>query len=237
MGSVFAGLKAGAVASVYFAGSVSLFNILLLLASQSQVLSYLSLNFPTSCPVTPVGAASSTAQSCFNGIILTELPVADFVRTAIVGILFAAGIGVYFDYLPGSTYFRRTLLGAMIMVVSMLFLGLYGLVIDQVQAVLMTAFEVGASVLYAVVVARLYRRFTREVEFRASEGAGKIFVDKRNLTGKKRTFGLNSSHKIELAGATKPFRGWLVSGGVQVEEAKQPKTSIRITGDGFLRVA
>ena len=236
MGSALAGLKAGAVASLFFAGSVSLFNIALLLVFKGEVLSYLSQNLPTACPATSAPGVPGTAETCFTTILVADIPVADFARIGIIALIFAIAIGVYFEYLPGPTYFRRTLLASLIMAILMIFVGLYGLVTTQFQVVLMITFETGASILYALVVARLYRRFTREVEFQAPEGGGKIFVDKRNVTGKRRTFGLNSKHNVEVAGAVKPFRSWVVSGGVQVKEPKQQKTSIRITGDGLLRL-
>ena len=133
MGSVLAGVKAGAVASVYFAGSISLFNILLLYAFKSQVLSYLLQNY---CHVHGGAAGvagppnraspSSCAPACFSTTCQDgrrwrcSSPVA---------------IGVYFDFLPGRTYMRRTLLVALIMLVAMLFLGVYGLVTSTVQEV------------------------------------------------------------------------------------------------------
>ena len=236
MGSVLAGLKAGAVASLFFAGAVSLFNILLLLAFKGEVLSYLSQSLPASCPAVPVSGVSGTAETCFTSILVSDIPVADFLRTGLLAIIFAVSIGVYFEYLPGPTYFRRILLASMIMVIVMVFIGLYGLVTTQIQAVIMITFETGASVLYALLMARLYRRFTREVEFQAAEGGGKVFVDKRNVTGKRMTYGINSKHNIEVAGTVKPFKSWVVSGGVQVKESKQAKTSIKVTGDGLLRL-
>ena len=73
----------------------------------------------------------------------------------------------YFDYIPGRTYIRKTLLVSFIMLLAMLFLGLYGLVADGLQEILMVSFEFVSAVLYAVIFAQLYRRFTREVSSRA----------------------------------------------------------------------
>ena len=192
MGSALAGAKAGAVASLYFGSSISVFNILLLLASKGQVLSYLSQTYPSDCP--------GTGESCFDNLISMGIPTGDLLRLAAVAMLFAIAIGVYFDYLPGQSYLRRTVLGALIMLTGMLFLGLYGLVTDYTQAVLMIVFESGAALLYAAILARLYRRYTREVEFQVPAGSGKILVDRRDLTGKKRTFAMNSNHKLEAGG-------------------------------------
>jgi len=237
MGSALAGAKAGSVAALYFAGSTTLFNVLLLLTFKSDVLTYLSQNFPSTCPSVATSGISGTADTCFTEILEGDIPITDFVRVGVIALIFAVIIGVYFDYLPGKKYVVRTLAGSAIMVISMLFLGLNGVETDQLQVILMVAFQCGSSLPYALVMARLFRRFSREVQFSAPDGGGKIFVDKRNVTGKTRTFGLNSSHSIEVAGSERSFRGWLVSGGVTVKEPKQQKTAMRVAGDGLLRIA
>jgi len=228
VGSFIGGAKAGAVASLYFAGSISLFNILVLFAFKNEVTSYLAQNYST---------CAGTAEACFSTLVFPGVPLYDFVRTLVVAMLFAVAIGLYFDYLPGSSYFRKSILAALIMLTAMLFLDLFGIVTSQIQEVLMVAFETFAAILYAVVMARLYRRFTREVEFQTASPAGKIIVDRRDLTGRKRTFSTNSKHKVEAAGELKTFRGWLVSGGVAVKEPKQEKTTMIVSGDGLLKLA
>lgn len=235
MGSAIAGAKAGAVASLYFAGSISLFNLLLLLAYKSQATAYLMQAYSTCASVGPA-STPGTAAYCFSNLLFPGVLLYDFVRIAVVSILFAVAIGVYFDYLPGPNYTRRVLLAALIMLVAMLFLDLFGLVTSEVQEVLMVTFEGLATLFYAVIMSRLYRRFTREVDFQSVAPAGKVVVDRRDLTGKKRTFRINSNHKVEAAGELKSFKGWLVSGGVVVKEPKQLKTSILVNGDGLLKL-
>lgn len=234
MGSVLAGVKAGAVASLSFASSVSLFNILLLYAFKAQVLAFLTQNYPTTCPETPASGGGGSAETCFADIVNIGVPEADLLRLAVIAMLFAVGIGVYFDYLPGRTYFRRTFLVVPIIVIGLLFLGLYGLVTDSTQLVLMVVFESGSACLYAAILALLYRRFTREVEFQGST-TSKIMVDGRDVTGKKRTYTVNSSHKL-VAGDEKTFRGWLVSGGLTVLEPREARTSLQVKGDGVLKM-
>lgn len=235
MGSAFAGAKAGVVASLYFAGSISVFNILLLLIFKSQALSYLQ-TFST-CSGSGAAGVAGSAETCLSILVLQIIPIDDFVRIAVVAMLFSVGIGLYYDVLPGPTYLRRMLLAALIMLVFMLFLDLYGVVTSVTQEVLMIIFEGVAALFYAVIMARLYRSFTREVEFQTVPPAGKVVVDRRNLTGKKRTFRINSKHKIEAAGELKTFKGWLVSGGVVVDDPKQLNTSITVEGDGLLKLA
>lgn len=237
MGSALAGLKAGAVASGYFAGSISLFNIVILFAFKQQVLDYLTQNYSTACGVVAVAPSAGGTERCFDSIIVSGIPIVDFARTLVIALLFSVAIGLYFDYLPGPTYLRRGAFAALVMLILMLFLGLYGIVVTETQVVLMILFEGGAIIPYAVVLARLYRRFTREVEFQTVVSTGKVIVDRRDLTGRKRTFSLNSRHKVEAAGELKAFRGWLVSGGVHVEEPNQEKTTITISGDGLLKLA
>jgi hypothetical protein len=236
VGSVIAGAKAGAVASLCFAGSISLFNILLLLSSKSQALAYLQQNY-SDCAGNGATSVVGSAEYCFSNLVFPGVPLYDFVRTAVVAMLFAVAIGIYFDFLPGPNYMRRTLLAALIMLVAMLFLDLFGLVTSTTEEVLMISFEAIAAVFYALVMSRLYRRFTREVEFQTVTPTGKVFVNRRNLTGKKRTFRVNSTANVEAAGELKAFRGWLVSGGVVVKEPKELKTSIVVSGDGLLKLA
>lgn len=226
MGSAVAGLKAGSVASLYFASAVSLFNILILLSFKSQVLSYLAQD--------PQCAASVNA--CFSTVIFPGIPLYDFVRTEVIAILFAVIIGIYFDYLPGPSYFRKTLLASIVMLLAMLFLNLVGIVSSELQLGLMVAFETVAAGLYALIMARLYRRFTREVDFQTAVPDAKLIVDKRNLTGKKRTLSVNSTHKVEASTNDKPFKVWRVSGGVQVKEPREAKSAILVTGDGVLKL-
>lgn len=227
MGSVKAGLLAGAVASLYFAGAISVFNILILLTFESQVLSYLSQD----------AQCASSAAACLSTIIFPGVPLFDFVRTLVVAILFSVGIGVYFDYIPGPSYFRRTLLATMIMLLVMLFLDLIGIVTTEVQLAIMVAFEVVAAGLYALIMARLYRRFTREVDFQTTVPDAKVMVDRRNLTGRRRTYAVNSIHKIEASTGGKPFKVWRVSGGVQVKEPREAKSAILVSGDGILKLS
>ncbi len=234
MGSVIAGVKAGAVASLCFASLVSLFNILLLYSFKAQVLTFLTQNYPSTCPASATPGVAGTAESCFTEIVNIGVPEADLLRLAVIAMLFAVGIGVYFDYLPGRSYFSRTFLVVPIIVIGLLFLGLYGLVTNSTQLELMVVFESGSACLYAAIIASLYRRFTREVEFQGSP-TSKIMVDSRDVTGKKRTYAVNSSHKL-AAGDEKTFRGWLVSGGLTVGEPREVKTSLLVKGDGVLRM-
>ena len=113
------------------------------------------------------------------------------------------------------------------MLIVMFFLALDGLVTDGVQQLLMISFEIVGAVFFAVIFAQLYRKFTREVEFQTQKTDLKIKVDRRDVTGRKRTFTTNSTHKIAAASEGKPFREWLVSGGVSVGDRRSPRQRSR----------
>jgi len=228
LGTFIGGAKAGVVASVWFAGSVSAFNALILLVFKSDAIRL--LNTYSQC--------AGTAESCFSSLLFPGIPEYDFLRTFIIGVFFALSIGIYFDYIPGRTYTMRALLPSLIMLLLMLFLNMYGIVADTQQAALMLVFEMVGATVYAVIFAWVYRRVTREVEFQSQKaGQMKIVMDKRDVTGKKRTFSTNSTHSVEATSEGKPFKEWLVSGGVRVNDAREPKTKITVTGDGLLKAA
>ena len=236
MGSILAGLQAGAVAGLYFAASVSVFNVLILLSFKSDV--FAALETTTQCSTAVPAGQVGSVQYCFSQLLFPGIPLYDFVRTLVIAIFFAVSIGIYFDYIPGRSYLQKTLLVSFIMLLAMLFLGLYGLVADGLQEILMVTFELVGAALYAVIFAQLYRRFTREVEFQSQKtNLIKIMVDKRDLTGRKRTFLANSTHHVEAISEGKPFKGWLTSGGVTVKDPREPKTTIEIIGNGLLKAA
>jgi len=225
LGSLLGGFKAGIVAGAWLAGSVSVFNALVLLSFKSATLTALGT----------VQDCNGDVEGCFSRLLYPGIPEYDFFRILIIAVLSALSIGLYFDFIPGRSYFVKTLLASLIMLLLMLFLGLVGIAADAQQELLMVTFELFAVALYGLIFALLYRRFTREVEFQSQKGSTKIIVDRRDLTGKKRTFGYNSSHKVEAVSDGRPFKGWLVSGGVSVAEPKQATTTIKIVGDGLLK--
>ena len=236
MGSVLGGAKAGAVGSLWLAGSVSLFNALVLVYFKNSTLSLLSTY--SQCSALGPASQAGTAERCFSTLLYPGIPIYDFVRTLVIAMVFALTIGVYFDYIPGRAYWTRTLLASLIMLILMFFIGLYGIAADAEQEALLVSFELVAVLVYGVIFAKLYRRFTREVEFQSQKTSLiKILVDRRDLTGRKRTFSVNSTHKVKAVTEGKPFKEWLVSGGVSVENPKESETKIKIVGDGLLKVA
>jgi hypothetical protein len=120
----------------------------------------------------------------------------------------------------------------------MLFIDLIGIASNGLQEAILVGFQVVLALTYGLILARLYRRYTREVEFQSPNPASmKIIVDRRDQTGKRRTFSLHSRHKVKASFEGAPFKGWLVSGGVTVEDPKSSESKIQVNGDGLLKAS
>jgi hypothetical protein len=233
LGSALAAAKAGLVTSIYFAGSVASFNALVLLTFKSQVIAILTQNY-TNCagggPATQVGSAEYCFTALFTGSVLLF-----FAQLLLISFFFAIAYGLFFEILPGGySYGKKSLLMSLIMLVAVLFT-ITPVVGNLEQLVIVVGAEVALALVMALVQARLYRRFTREVEFQTPDPAIKILVGKRNQAGKKRTYAIGSTQSVEAAGEGRQFKGWLVSGGVTVDDARSPTTKIHVTGDGLLK--
>ena len=112
-----------------------------------------------------------------------------------------------------------------------------GVTADQTEKAIMYAFDTVAMLVYATVLARYYRKFTREVEFASPDPERlKITVDGKNFTGKLKTLALHSTHKVRAPSESGAFREWLVSGGVSVLDSRSFETTMRVDGDGLLKI-
>ena len=123
------------------------------------------------------------------------------------------------------------------LLIALLYLGLAGLSFEYTARILISLFDLAATIVYAVILGGLYRRYTRSVEFVSQdENSLKIIVDGRNLTGKTRTFHLRSSHEVkgETSGDSS-FKEWAISGGVSIEDPRSFRTTIEVNGDGMLK--
>ena len=119
-----------------------------------------------------------------------------------------------------------------------LFFGVAGLTADQTQKAIMDAFDTVAMLVYAVIIAHFYRKYTREVEFESPDPEKlKITVDGKNYTGKMKTLSLHSTHTVRAPSESGAFKGWLVSGGVSVLDSKSFETTMRVDGDGLLKIS
>ena len=230
MGSALAGAKAGILGGIFFAGAAGAFNIAILEAFSGTVLALFQQN--AACTT-----GSITPQDCFSALLTTDIPSLVIFPIAAFGILFGGLYGMYFEFLPGKGYSIRAVAAGMGLLIFILFFGTAGLTADENQKLLMDAFDVFAMVVYSLIIARYYRKYTREVEFQTPDPKRlKITVDGKNFTGKLRTLGVHSSHTIRAPSESGTFHEWLVSGGVSVLDSKSFETTMRVDGDGLLKI-
>lgn len=222
MGSAGAGARVGAVAGLYFAGLTALADALMLISTKSTVLTALTNSTPT------------CTESCYSDLFTQALPIF-FVGLVVVSFLSAVLLGVFFELVPGKTYFRKGLLVAIVMLVVTLNTFTPIAATGQ-QELLMISVELALTIGYAVIASRLYRRLTRRVEFQSSDKERlKVKVLRRDQTGKTTTFAMGSTQTVEASAEGRAFKGWVVSGGVTVEDAKSPVTKMHVLGDGLLK--
>jgi hypothetical protein len=227
--SGLAGAKAGILGGIFFAAVAGLVNWALLEAFSSTTLQVLSTLQPCS--------GTGGAQTCLSTLINTNIPTLAVLQGA-SGILFGALYGMYFEYLPGQGYRIRAVAAGMAMLVALLFLGLAGITIDRSQQAIMYATDVVCMVGFVVITSHFYRKYTREVKFETpSPGKLKITVDGKNYAGKTKTLSLHSSHTIRAPSESGAFHEWLVSGGVSVLDSKSFETTMRVDGDGLLKIS
>src|SRR5207245_5242421 len=126
-----------------------------------------------------------------------------------------------------STRVKAASIG-LLLLIALLYLGLAGLSFEYTARILISFFDLAATVVYAVILGGLYRRYTRSVEFVSQdENSLKIIVDGRNLTGKTRTFHLRSSHDVraETSGDSS-FKEWEISVGASLEDPWSFRTTV-----------
>jgi len=226
-----AGAKAGILGGIFFAAAVGLVNWALLEVFSTTTLHVLSTISYCS------GGGNSTAQACLSTLLNTNIPTLAVLQGA-SGILFGALYGMYFEFLPGEGYRIKAVAMGMVMLIVLLFLGLAGITIDRTQQLIMYGTDFVGMIGYVVITARYYRRYTREVKFESPDPERlKFTVDRKNYTGKTKTLSLNSNHTIRAPSESGAFHQWLVSGGVSVLDSKSFETTMRVEGDGLLKIS
>ena len=231
-GSSLAGAKAGILGGIFFAAAAGLFNAALLEAFSSSVLAVFQTN-PLCVP--PTG---TSPQDCFSTLITADIPSLVAFPIGVFGILFGALYGMYYEYLPGHGYRIRAVAIGMAMLIAMLFLGVAGLTTDPNQKAIMDAFDSVSMLIYALIIAHFFRKYTREVEFESPDPERlKITVDGKNYTGKTKSLSLHSNHTVRAPSESGTFHQWLVSGGVSVLDSKSFETTMRVDGDGLLKIS
>ncbi len=168
----------------------------------------------------------------------TYIPAFVSFPIGVFGIVFGGLYGMYYEFLPGQGYRIRAVAIGMGLLIVMLVFGVAGVTADQTQKAIMDAFDTVAMLVYAVIIAHFYRRYTRSVEFESPDPERlKITVDGKDYTGKVKTLSLHSTHTVRAPSESGAFKGWLVSGGVSVLDPKSFETTIRVDGDGLLKIS
>jgi hypothetical protein len=231
LASALAGAKAGILGGIFFAAFIGLCNVAILEAFSSSVLTAFSTN--SLC-----NTATSTPQDCFSTLLTTYIPSLVVFPVAVSGILFGGLYGSYFEFLPGQGYRIKAAAAGMGALLMILAFGVAGVTADQTQRVLMYGFDVVGMIGYTLIIARYYQKFTRQVEFSSPNPQKlKITVDGKDLTGKVRTLAVHSNHTIRAPSTSGAFKEWHVSGGVSVLDSKSFETTMRVDGDGLLKIS
>ena len=231
-GSSLAGAKAGILGGIFFAAAAGLFNAAVLEAFSSSVLA----NFATNSNCIPPAGVSPA--DCFSTLLQADIPSLVVFPIGVFGILFGALYGLYYEWLPGHGYRIRAVGIGMAMLIAMLLLRVAGLTTDPNQKAIMDAFDTLSMLIYALIISHFFRKYTREVEFDSPDPERlKITVDGKNFTGKTKALSLHSTHTVRAPSESGAFHLWLVSGGVTVLDAKSFETTIRVDGDGLLKIS
>jgi len=237
MGSFFAGIKAGTLGGILFVAGLAAFNVILLYALKPDVLLAINQSNPAACPTVP--NVNGSVQDCFDLVVSVSVPFSSFVSIFVV-LIISGLFGLYYDSLPGRSatikglFFGAILVFCMIFVVPLLFgLGLI-YAFNLSSGVATAAFLLCWTPLFGYLLGRLYKKYTRSVEFSSQDpGLLKVVVDGRDSTGREKTFAATSNHKLRadiVEGAS--FREWEATDGIALEDSRSFETTMEINGDG-----
>jgi FlaA1/EpsC-like NDP-sugar epimerase len=228
MGSLLGGLKAGVVSGIIYVSSLALVNLAALYLYKNEAISLIEKNFASQC-------MSITAEGCFLSVIQVYLPVNMFVNYMLL-LFYSSIYGRLYEYIPGREYYSKGVTISLILLLNLAFFGsvitqftFYGRLIVLFAAILLT-------IILGFLLGKFYRRYTRLVEFQSSDPEHiRVFVDGRDVTGKKLTLSVRSTHRARAEGKI-PFKSWVVTGGVSVDDPRSYETFFEVNGDGILRV-
>ena len=239
MGSLLGGVKAGTLSGIAYMGGLALFNAAVLYALQGGAVRALSQP-PVNAYCVATGVSNSTftgtPQECFDTVVTLLIPIAAFLGF-FVALAFASLLGTYYESLPTKNAVVKgeaAALGAGL--VLLLFEG-SGVYLTDSMGYLGDSFFVVWTVVFGFIMARLYRRYTRRVDFESQEPRMlRVMVDGRDLTGKWRTFATTSSHKIRAEVSNDAsFTAWEAGGGVSIEDNRSFETVMEVNDDGSLK--
>lgn len=232
---MLAGIKAGVIAGIVYIGALSVSNLALLYLARGDILTYISNNFSQVCsPVSSVNA--TTVEDCFNSLAPVYLPFIAFFGFFIT-LVFSAVFGRLYDRIPGRSPSFKGLLVAPLAAISLVYFQLVGFTFELSATEALIVVLLAATVAYGVILGRFYKRYTRLIQFVSDDNSAlRIIVGRSDLTGKTTTMAANSTHNIEAKiSEDSSFKGWSVSGGVAVEDARSFETTMEISGDGLLK--
>lgn len=236
MGSFFAGVKAGTLGGFLYVGGMAVFNVILLYALESDVLSYISAHYATDCPPATLSNSTVNVQSCFASVVALDVPLTAFEAFFFV-LAFAGAFGIFYDSIPTKRYIVKSEVFAAMTATTLFAFGSVGFFFDEPSIVASSAFLVVWTGVFGYFLGRLYKRYTRPVSIDSLDPTLlKVIVDGRDLTGKTRTFALTSSHKVRAeVSDDASFREWRVTGGLGVEDPRSFETVVEINGEGTLK--
>jgi hypothetical protein len=228
-------VKAGVIAGLAYIGALAAFNLSVLYVAKQDVLSYISTNFSQLC--SPAGSPGrSTVQDCFDSLAPVYIPYIAF-SGFFVTLAFSAAFGRMYDRIPGKGQSFKGLLIAPLVAATLVLLQLVGFTFELAATEALIVVVLGSTVAYGLLLGSFYRRYTRLIRFESEDLSSlRILVDSSDLTGRTATLAAKSTHNVEAkVEGDSSFKGWTVSGGVTVEDAKSFETSMEINGDGLLK--
>jgi hypothetical protein len=239
LGSFFAGIKAGTLGGILYAGGLALFNVALLYALKPEVLSAIYQSYSQYCtPLSGVAAnASATSlEDCFSLVVSVDVPFVAFVGF-LISLLYAGIFGRFYEAFPGKGPTLKGETAAAIVAFNLIFFGFSGFLFDAEAAAATGVFLLAWTLAYGYTLGRLYRRYTRLVTFESQdEESLRVIVDGRDYTGKSLTLAATSSHKVRAEGTDgSSFREWSTSGGITLEDPRSFETVMEVNGDGLLK--
>ena len=231
MGSFFAGIKAGTLGGVLYVGGIAVFNVVLLYAAQTSALNAISQAFPQSCPMVP--NVNGSAADCFQSVVSVDVPFIAFVAFFIT-LIYAGVFGLYYDSLPNRGSTVKGLIFAAVIGLSLVFFGFSGYVFDTDSGIATSLMMLLWTPLFGYLLGRLYKKYTREVEFSSQNPELlKVVVDGRESTGRVKTFATTSNHKLRAVVAEDAsFKEWQATGGISLEDERSFETTMEVNDNG-----
>lgn len=231
MGSFFAGIKAGTLSGILYLGGLAAFNIALLYLLRPEVLSAIQQSYSSICG--PAAVNGTSVDDCFSLVVSVYVPFDAFVGF-FVALIYAGIFGVAYDSFPSRSPSLKGVLIAALVGFSLVYFDLSGFYFNAQSAEATTVFLAAWTVVFGILLGRLYKKYTRLVMFGSQDPKLlKVMVDGRDSTGKAKTFALTSTHKVRADVAEDAsFKEWEPSGGVTLEDSKSFETLMEVNGDG-----